>query len=71
MNKINYQKILDKILENIKREPPEGFIKDTQKWVIFPRTSYLNHIRIEERNAKLTHVLSADSTDELDLSKWN
>lgn len=59
------------ILENIKREPPEGFIKDTQKWVIFPRTSYLNHIRIEERNAKLTHVLSADSTDELDLSKWN
>ncbi len=59
------------ILENIKREAPEGFIKDTQKWVIFPRTSYLNHIRIEERNAKLTNILSGNSDDELDLSKWN
>lgn len=59
------------ILENIKREAPEGFIKDTQKWVIFPRTSYLNHIRIEKRNAKLTNILSGNSDDELDLSKWN
>lgn len=37
---------------------PEGFVKDTMRWVIFPRTSYLNHIRIEKRNAKLSETLS-------------
>ena len=24
----------------------EGFVKDTNRWVIFPRTSYLNHLKI-------------------------
>lgn len=38
---------------------PEGFIKDTERWVIFPRTSYLNHIRIEERVPTLSAELSA------------
>ena len=28
----------------------EGFVKDTQRWVIFPRTSFLNHKKIEARN---------------------
>lgn len=28
----------------------EGFIKDSDKWVIFPRLSYKNHGIIEERN---------------------
>lgn len=28
---------------------PEGFIKDTKRWVIFPRSSYINHIKLEER----------------------
>lgn len=28
---------------------PEGFLRDSQKWVIFPRSSYLNHIKLEER----------------------
>ena len=37
---------------------PEGFIKDTKKWVIFPRSSFLNHQRIEKRNAALTAELS-------------
>lgn len=59
------------ILDKIPREAPEGFIKDTQRWVIFPRTSYLNHIRIEERNAKLTDTLSTEGADELNLAKWN
>ena len=42
---------------------PEGFIKDTQRWVIFPRTSYLNHLKIEDRNVELSKVFSE--------SKWN
>jgi indolepyruvate ferredoxin oxidoreductase alpha subunit len=37
----------------IREHKPEGFVKDTGRWVIFPRTSYLNHIRIEERNPKI------------------
>ena len=37
---------------------PEGFIKDTSRWVIFPRTTYLSHIKIEERNTLLQQVLS-------------
>ena len=43
------------------RVPPVGqerergcFVKDTARWVIFPRASYLNHKRIFERNE---HVL--------------
>ncbi len=37
---------------------PEGFVKDTQRWVIFPRTSYLNHLKIEDRNVELSRVFS-------------
>ncbi|HOR22102.1 MAG TPA: indolepyruvate ferredoxin oxidoreductase subunit alpha, partial [Ruminococcus sp.] len=37
---------------------PEGFVKDSSKWVIFPRLSYNAHIRIEERNAELSKVFS-------------
>lgn len=40
-------------------EKPEGFVKDTNRWVIFPKLSYQNHIKIEERNAELAHTLSA------------
>ncbi len=29
---------------------PDGFVKDTMRWVIFPRTSFLNHEKIEKRN---------------------
>lgn len=36
----------------------EGFVKDTMRWVIFPRTSYLNHVKIEKRNAELSDTLS-------------
>lgn len=40
-------------------KPAEGFIKDTQRWVIFPRTSFLNHQKIEARNPALGRELSA------------
>ena len=29
------------------------------RWVIFPRTSYLNHLKIEERNPKIGEEFSA------------
>ncbi|MBQ4486972.1 MAG: indolepyruvate ferredoxin oxidoreductase subunit alpha [Oscillospiraceae bacterium] len=37
---------------------PEGFVKDSSRWVIFPRLSYKNHIEIEKRDRELTSVLS-------------
>ena len=37
---------------------PDGFIKDSKRWVIFPKLSYKAHIDIEERNAKLADTFS-------------
>ena len=37
---------------------PEGFVKDSKKWVIFPRLSYQSHINIEARNEELKSVFS-------------
>ena len=39
----------------------EGFIKDSRKWVIFPRLSFLNHAMIEERNPKIGEDFSSYS----------
>ena len=36
----------------------DGFVKDSSRWVIFPRLSFANHRKIEERNALLQDVLS-------------
>lgn len=41
------------------RRQPEGFQKDTSRWVIFPKLSYQNHIKIEERNVRLADDFSA------------
>ena len=38
------------VKEHHEPKPAEGFIKDTQRWVIFPRTSFMNHMKIEKRN---------------------
>ncbi|MBQ4479307.1 MAG: indolepyruvate ferredoxin oxidoreductase subunit alpha [Victivallales bacterium] len=32
---------------------PEGFVKDSKRWVIFPRLSFANHAKIELRNDEL------------------
>lgn len=57
------------VKEKTDRAEPEGFIKDTSRWVIFPRLSYQNHIKIEERNAKLTDVFSKYAYNTLEGSK--
>ncbi len=31
----------------------EGFVKDSKKWVIFPRLSFMNHAMIEQRNPQI------------------
>lgn len=37
----------------------EGFVKDSKKWVIFPRLSYMNHAAIEKRNVEIGADFSA------------
>ena len=37
---------------------PEGFVKDSKRWVIFPRLSYQNHMKIEARNVELADDFS-------------
>ena len=45
--------------EDYLKSKPEGFVKDSSKWVIFPRLSVQAHARIERRNAGLSHELSS------------
>lgn len=44
-----------------KTEPKkiEGFIKDSSRWVIFPRLSYMNHGKIEKRNVEISKDFSS------------
>lgn len=44
--------------ENLAKKVPEGFIKDSSKWVIFPRLSYNNHIKIEKELVELSDDFS-------------
>ena len=37
----------------------EGFVKDSKKWVIFPRLSRMNHEMIEKRNPKIGEDFSS------------
>ena len=53
-----YASVEVKDKEEYKVHKPEGFVKDSSKWVIFPRLSYNAHIHIEERNAELSKVFS-------------
>ncbi|MCD7775232.1 MAG: indolepyruvate ferredoxin oxidoreductase subunit alpha [Clostridiales bacterium] len=53
------------LLPDLPKKKPEGFIKDSSRWVIFPRTSFLNHKKIEERNEKLRTELSSYKYNEI------
>lgn len=37
----------------------EGFVKDSGRWVIFPRLSYINHGKIEKRNIEIGEDFSS------------
>lgn len=53
-----YASIDVKDREEYKSNKPEGFVKDSSRWVIFPKLSYNAHINIEKRNAELSGVFS-------------
>ncbi len=45
--------------DTFKAKEYEGFVKDSKKWVIFPRLSYLNHAMIEKRNVEIGEEFSS------------
>jgi indolepyruvate ferredoxin oxidoreductase alpha subunit len=60
-----YESIEVKEPEEYLQLPVEGFVKDSSRWVIFPRLSRKNHELIEARNVKLSEVFSAYEKNEL------
>ncbi len=44
---------------------PEGFVKDSNRWVIFPRLSYMNHQKIVAREAELSDDFSGYERNQL------
>lgn len=50
--------VIDLPEEAPRTKKPKGFVKDADRWVIFPKLSYRNHLQIEERNDQLRGVLS-------------
>ncbi|MDO4155969.1 MAG: indolepyruvate ferredoxin oxidoreductase subunit alpha [Oscillospiraceae bacterium] len=54
-----YASIIVKDKIEYESNQPEGFLKDSSKWVIFPKLSYQNHIQIEARNEELSEIFSA------------
>lgn len=54
-----YASIMVKEKSEYTRMDPEGFVRDPARWVIFPRLSYQNHLKIEERNERLAEAFSS------------
>lgn len=44
---------------------PEGFIKDSSKWVIFPKLSYMSKIKLEAREVELADQFDGYSRNEI------
>ena len=53
-----YESLPVKDPEEYQQHAIEGFVKDSSKWVIFPRLSIVNHAKIEERNLELRETIS-------------
>ena len=51
--------------ENRTGKEYEGFVKDSKKWGIFPRLSFLNQAMIEERNSKMGEDFSSYSMNSI------
>ena len=45
--------------DSYKAREYEGFVKDSKKWVIFPRLSFMNHAMIEKRNVGIGEDFSS------------
>lgn len=60
-----YASILVKDEQEYTIHKPEGFIKDSKRWVIFPKLSYQNHKKIEERNVQISKDFSSYNKNQI------
>ena len=61
-----YASISVKDPEEYVSHPVEGFVKDSSRWVIFPRLSFARHRIIEERNDALRDVFSENPLNRIE-----
>ncbi len=54
-----YASVTVKDIDEYTTHKADGFVKDSGRWVIFPRLSYQNHIKIEDRNVKIAEDFSS------------
>lgn len=60
-----YAAVEVKTVEEYMLHRPEGFVRDTKRWVIFPKLSYQNHLKIEKRNEEMAEAFSAYHRNEI------
>lgn len=60
-----YASIEIKDMDEYTLHKAEGFVKDSNRWVIFPRLSYQNHKKIEARNVALSEEFSTYSRNKI------
>ena len=60
-----YESIDIKDKDEYYKNSPSGFVKDSGRWVIFPRLAFANHKLLEERNDKLKDVFSSYDKNEI------
>ena len=60
-----YASIEIKDMDEYTLHKAEGFVKDSNRWVIFPRLSYQNHKKIEARNVALSEEFSTYSRNRI------
>lgn len=60
-----YASIEIKDMDEYTLHTAEGFVKDSNRWVIFPRLSYQNHKKIEARNVALSEEFSTYSRNRI------
>jgi indolepyruvate ferredoxin oxidoreductase, alpha subunit len=58
-----YQSI--EILEDREEHIPDGFVKDSSRWVIFPKLAYQNHMLLEKMLCTVSQELSSYRFNEL------
>ncbi len=61
----SYQSINIKDYFDYEYHRADGFVKDSKRWVIFPKLSYINHAKIEERNVIISDEFSSYSRNQI------
>ncbi len=64
-----YASVKVKDPEEYTAHTPEGFVKDSNRWVIFPRLSYASHQKIVAREKEISEDFSSYERNRIDAAK--